>query len=381
MAEVIYTPRNYIQMYDQIEQFLVGSGVGLTNFNVGSRIRALVEAFCLTSGQTHFDFYQALIRAIPVALYEGLEFSRNAGIKASGSIRVGLDQAPLVNTTVPAGLTINVNGNDYITTTAGTILAGQNESDPITLQAVLEGVSQNLAVGDIDTREALGYFSSANDFDYAYNTTAISGGTDEEVDADRRQRFITYVNGLTKTTNVGIQSGLLGLSGVRSVYIRELFPSPGWITVYVDDGSGTIPPALLAQVTKVIYGDPNDVPNFPGYKASGIRVSVEAPVLREFEITYKVYIDQTTLANPVDIVAAVETAISEYVDSLRLSQDVFITEIITAAQNAHPDVLDIEILAMDVDGSPVPVANFEVGDNEISKVIAFTSSYELITKT
>jgi len=381
MAQVIYTPRNYIQIYDQIEQFLVGSGVGLTNFNVGSRIRALVEAMAIVSGQTHYEFRQGLIAAIPVSLYDSLGFTRNPGTRSSGQIKIGLTEAPLVNTTVPIGITINVNGNEYVTTTAGTILAGQNESDNITLQAVASGAIFDLAIGDIDTRDGKGFFSGNNGFDYAYNVSAISGGTDQESDDDRRSRFIKYVNGLTKTTNLGIQSGLLNIPTVRSVYIRELFPSPGWITIYVDDGSGTIPPSLLTEVTKVVYGVPGDTANFPGYKASGIRVSVEAPVLRHFEVTMKIYIDISTLVAPAEIVSAAETAVSAYLDSLKLGEDVFITEFVTAVQNCHPDVLDVEILGMKVDGSSVPVANFSIAANEISKAVGFTTTYELISRS
>lgn len=381
MAQVIYTPRNYIQIYDQIEQFLVGSGTGLTNFNVGSRIRALAESFSIVSGQTHYDFRQALIEAIPVSLYDSLGFTRNPGLQSSGQIRIGLVEAPLVNTSVDIGRALNINGNDYITTTAGVILAGQNESDNITLQAVSPGVVFNLAIGDVDTREGKGFFADDSPFDYAYNVTAITGGTDQESNDERRARFITYINGLTKTTNFGIQSGLLNVATVRSVYIRELFPSPGWITIYVDDGSGTIPPSLLPEITKVVFGVPGDTDNFPGYKASGIRVSVEAPVLREFEVGFKIYIDISTLVTPAEIIAAAETAISAYLDSLRLGEDVFVTEMITAVQNSHPDILDVEILTMEVDGSPVPVENFTIAENEISKAIGFTSSYELISRS
>lgn len=381
MAQVIYTPRNYIQIYDQIEQFLVGSGTGLTNFNVGSRIRALAESFSIVSGQTHYDFRQALIEAIPVSLYDSLGFTRNPGLQSSGQIRIGLVEAPLVNTSVDIGRALNINGNDYVTTTAGVILAGQNESGNITLQAVSPGVVFNLAIGDVDTREGKGFFADDSPFDYAYNVTAITGGTDQESNDERRARFITYINGLTKTTNFGIQSGLLNVATVRSVYIRELFPSPGWITIYVDDGSGTIPPSLLPEITKVVFGVPGDTDNFPGYKASGIRVSVEAPVLREFEIGFKIYIDISTLVTPAEIIAAAETAISAYLDSLRLGEDVFVTEMITAVQNSHPDILDVEILTMEVDGSPVPVENFTIAENEISKAIGFTSSYELISRS
>lgn len=381
MAEVIYTPRNYIQIYDQWEQFLVGSGVGLTNFNVGSRLRALGEGFSLVSGQTHFQFYQSLIAAIPTSLYDALGFTRLPGVKAAGQIKIGLNEAPLVNTTVPAGLTLNINGNDYTTTTASVILAGQTESAAVTLQANQFGVIQNLSIGDVDTRDAKGFFSAENGFDYAYNTTAISGGTDQETDEDRRLRFITYVNGLTKTTLVGIQAGLLAIGSVRSVYIRELFPENGWITIYVDDGSGSLPPALLTEVNKVVYGDPNDVANYPGYKAAGIHVSVEAPVLRLFDITDHLDIDQATLANPADIVIAAETAMSTYLDSLKLGQDVIITEIITAVQNAHPDIIDVQITALAVDGNPIPVANFTIASNELSKANSFATTFDLIPRS
>lgn len=382
MAQVIYTPRNYLQIYNQMEQFIVGSGVGLTNFNVGSRIRTILEAVALVSGQTHYEFYQSLVEAIPVALYDGFGFERNLGTKASGSIKIGVDEAVLVNTTVPSGIELTINGNAYVTTSSGTILAGQTESNLITLQSVESGISQNLSIGDVDTKNGAGFFSGDTDFNYAYNVTAIGNGTDTESDADRRIRFATYINGLTKTTVLGIQSRLLKIATVRSIYVREYFPIPGYITIYIDDGSGTLPPSLNTEVNKVMYGDPGDTENYPGYKAAGIRVNITAPTLRHFLFTLKLTIDSATLLNPNDIVTGAESAISSYCDSLRLGEDFILSQAITASNTSSEDIIDSEILAMSVDAVPiVPPANVEVDVSEICRADAFTSTFDLIVRT
>ena len=169
---------------------------------------------------------------------------------------------------------------------------------------------------------------------------------------------------------------------MRSIYVREYFPAPGYLTIYVDDGSGTLPPALNTEVNKVMYGDPLDPENYPGYKAAGIRVNITSPVLRHFVFTVFLTIDQATLANPLDIVNGALTAISNYCDSLRLGEDFILTRAITSAQNSSEDIIDMAITAMTVDALPiVPVSNIAVDVSEICRADSFSTSYELIPRT
>lgn len=375
----IYTPRNHIQIYNDMEGYVVGKAVGLTNFNVGSRVRTILEGVSLVSGQTHYDFYQALLKAIPVALYEGLKFTRKGGLKASGQVRISVDDPVVGDTPVPIGLTISVNGFDYATTTAGIILDGNTDSDLITIQSVNEGENKNLFIGDIDIRSGFGSFVGNSDFDHAYNPVVISGGTDEESDEERKERFFETINGLTRTTPPGILGAMLKVEGVKSAYLLEWFPSNGWNTIYIDDGSGTIPQALRDELNKVINGDISDPVNYPGYRAAGIRTDFQPPTRKIIEITYEIDIDEETQDDPDDIVDLVTNAIQIYVNNLKLRKDFVLTEVHTAGQKAHVDVVDIRVTAMTVDTVPlVPVGNVPIALNEVAKNFVTNGSYNLI---
>jgi len=455
----IYAIKNYQQIYNAMEGYLVGVGSGFTNFNIGSRIRTLLEAVSLVSGETHYVFYEGLREAIPVSLYEGFNFTKKTGNKAGGFVELGLTDVVTSDTLYPSAIKITANGHDYETTNPFAIKNGEkkngitipfivtaiskqgvwdaiannpiiplaspanrgwyyeitnaDDNNPennteidginnwkigdwiisdgakwykgdskidVPILALAIGESSNLSPGDIDTQNGFGAFQDDYNLDYAKNNTAISGGTDSETDEERKARFFAFVNGLTKTNVPGILSAALGVEGVNSAYLLENYPSNGWITLYLDDGTGTYNPTLFARARKIILGDHTDMLNFPGYRAAGIKLQILPPNLLLIGMTAVLDIYDATIYSPDAIVDEAKTKIEQYINSQELGLDIILTEITTAAQNAHKDIIDIRISQMTVNSVPVVIGNIPVAFNAIAKTGILNISYNLIPR-
>ena len=113
---------------------------------------------------------------------------------------------------------------------------------------------------------------------------------------------------------------------------------------------------LIEEVQKVIDGDPNDRENFPGWRAGGVTVRVLAPVVVAQTVT-----GVLTLLDGFDrptVIANVETAILDYINTLGISGDVIRNEIIERIM-AVAGVFDVNLT--------VPATNNTILDNEIAR--------------
>ena len=87
MADILktYTAE---QLYTMYRNYLLSKGVGLTDFNSGAKIRALIESNSEITSSIGMDFKEALYKAIPIALYEGFGFTKTDAVKAIGYLRL-----------------------------------------------------------------------------------------------------------------------------------------------------------------------------------------------------------------------------------------------------------------------------------------------------
>lgn len=86
MASILknFTPE---QLYELMKNKVISDNVGLTNFNQGSDIRSILEAVGLATSTVGFDFLEAIRQSIPIALYDGLNYTRKSASIATGFLR------------------------------------------------------------------------------------------------------------------------------------------------------------------------------------------------------------------------------------------------------------------------------------------------------
>lgn len=111
---------------------------------------------------------------------------------------------------------------------------------------------------------------------------------------------------------------------------------------------------LAASVQKVLEGDPDDEINFPGAKAAGIILSVEAPSIRRIDI--RLSLSAKPGFTEVDLYDAVRKSVEDYVTSLKLGEDVIVSRIYDAVHD-NAGVASVKVVS--------PAQDVTVLENEL----------------
>jgi|694.fasta_scaffold02732_24 uncharacterized phage protein gp47/JayE len=111
---------------------------------------------------------------------------------------------------------------------------------------------------------------------------------------------------------------------------------------------------LIAQVQKVMEGDPDDPVNFPGVKAAGIFLSVEQPTIKRINVIASITAAEGF--SEASLAPLVRSVIESYVSSLRIGQDVIVSKIIDNAFTVS-GLADIRVL--------LPTSNVTVLESEL----------------
>lgn len=448
MAEIlrVLTPEQISQLG---RDYIVGKNSGITNFNDGGVTQSILEAIGLIESTTGADYLQALRKSIPVALYDGLKFTKKGATRSNGFVRfyrlpqftiryVGsepncdltINSTTLITSTgnisddlnidltvedtiqkvvdainlnanylasvvpskellssdnlypyialdiksefdylnnegigvmtnadleiqIPIGSTFLIDTENYQTTVTSLIADGRDTSIPISFQSLLTGKINDKVAFALDTFNGKGSITSAilGGTVYAITDVAISNGTDEETDDDRALRFQIYINGLNGGTNFNIQAKVLEVPGIRSVTVLERFPAPGTNTIVADKGDGTLSVDDINAIKLKLEGDPNDIANNPGVRQAGIIYNYQAPNVVPLPVTITIK-RQGILSDPTEIINAVRTVISNYVNTRRLGEQVVVKEIEGLALFCHPSVYDVSIVTPSANTTP-----------------------------
>jgi len=111
---------------------------------------------------------------------------------------------------------------------------------------------------------------------------------------------------------------------------------------------------LIKTTQTVLEGDPTNPVNYPGYKAAGIFLNVEAPALRRITVIASITAERGF--SELDIAPQVVERISSYIRSLGVGEDVIRSKIIDVAFNV-PGLKDILV--------SFPTTNSVILDNEL----------------
>lgn len=461
----VYTAEQLFEMY---KNKIIADAVGITDFNAGSKVRALLESNSELISSICMDFKEAIYKAIPIALYQGFGFEKKSATAAVGYIRpyrksamyikyTGLGTSALLTTTattlsvsvtgapgdaitrlysaspktsdmvtyidglanweatlvsdvdcdtlyqytaveilgqrnylytnntmdlmlatdlaieIPQGFSCSIDNLEILTSVDATLDAGESGVQ-IESEFGQTGVDGNISANAIDTLNGKGSInSSITGIEHVINDTAFSGGTIAETDIERQTRFSETVNSLNAGTKAGIISAIKGISGIRSVGMRTSYPFKGNNTIIVDDGTQTISAELLAEIEKVLYGDPSDIANYPGKNAEGIGYSITVPTIIDVNIGISAYRLPSVKVDLTTIKSDIETAIEQYVNTRQLGEDVVLSEVVRIGKNSNAAIYDLVVTS--------PLTNIAINENEFAKTGAGTGGTITATVT
>lgn len=267
--------KTFPQITDDMIARMRASTTKVTDFNVGSIVRALLEAPALEVDELYQAMYYGLLEAIPTAIYTGFGFDLQPAFAASGWVSASIPSAQGAATQIPAGLALTAyDGTGYSVVAAGAIPAGQT-SVLVRVVADTAGAAGNQPAGAIDVEIGGVHYLSGE----------ISAGRDAETASERAERFAAYIRSLARGTissleyaarlaTVYSESGVAIERAERAAVQEE----PGHVFLYVHNGSGATSAELVAQVQTLIdgYRDTDAGVWVGGYRPAGMRVEVLA---------------------------------------------------------------------------------------------------------
>ncbi|MCE9565856.1 MAG: baseplate J/gp47 family protein [Planctomycetes bacterium] len=307
----------------------------LVDFTVGSVLRAIAQATAsvvlwlqaiilqvltltraATSAESDLDSWMAdygFTRLAAVAASGGVTFSRFTATQQA-LIPVGATVQTSDGTQNFAVIADTAN-SAYNATLGGYVIPANTASVTIPVQATVAGAGGNVQSGTVTV-----ITSPIPGVDTATNASAFANGIDAESDAAMRVRFVAYLASLSKATKTAVGYAVTSVQQGLNYTLTENLnyngtANNGYFYVVVDDGTGSPPAGLLADVGSAI------------------------DAVRPLTSTFGVFAPQTTAANiamtltsasgynHASVVAAVTTALTSFIGGLTIGQSLPYTQI------------------------------------------------------
>lgn len=331
----------------------------ITDFNVGSVIRTMLEAIAAEIDELYQQMFSGLREAIPVSVYNSFDFPAIPAIPASGMIEVTI-QTSATSVVISQGTVFSPasGGVTYQSLQNVTISPGGNVAS-VAVAATVAGLSGNIPAETVFTLSP-----SPTGFVSAENPSPFINGVDQESDESRKVRFRDYIQSLSRGTTSAILYGLrqafltdaagnqiervVNASLVEPWILDDLEPV-GLVNCYVYNGIGSTSSALVARAREVVYGyyDVNNNP-IPGWKAAGTKAEVAAATETAVAVTGVI----TPLAgyDGDDLADQATDAITAYIQKLNIGEAALKAEIYRIGMNI-PGVYNFAISAPSADTS------------------------------
>lgn len=286
---VAATP-NTVQVATQLLALMASLNGAPTDYNEGSQIRTLSEAI---GAVTEIEGVGSQALAFQALLYGAMSafgIQQPSGTVATGTVTfttsIPVSAAPIAPQSVPIPINtlLQSTGGVQFETTAAATLASGTASVNVPIQAVQTGANGNLVAGAIlgTPQTSLGYPL------FVINNSPTGGGSDPGSFSSALAQFTSKVNSIGLSSPVAVANAVIGVvsSGTgetvqfSSVYEPWIAAGSGagsgtaGFTLYVDNGTGTASPSLLAAVTAWINGSVNA--NQSGYRPAGVPYIVSA---------------------------------------------------------------------------------------------------------
>lgn len=338
-----------IRRYDEIMAGATANMIAkqdkITDFNEGSIIHTILDTVSRIAERMYVAIRQGYNELLVLIPYSILRFERKNGLYANGKVIFKRSFALSAQSIVPKGTRVSGGGYSFTTTEAAIIPVGGTESAAVEVVADKAGRAFNVAAGVINTIDSV----VPADVVEVTNPYALSGGTDQETDAEYKERFRIYINGLSGTNSYAIKSAALSVNAVRSVSTQNHKPPYKNIynmSIYVDDGSGGATEKTIEAVRQAIEGD--DSEENPGHLAPGINIRVLSPTAVPVPIEMDVSISSIDTSEARE---GIHSVVSSYINGLTIGKPVVLSKIITKVMTLNY-VKDVSISSPQVNVTP-----------------------------
>lgn len=363
-----------------LASILAQSGV-ITDFNEGSQIRTLSEAF---GSVEEMQSIAAQALAFQAALYSALamyEIQPLLAQPAVGTVTFSTGSAATQTVVIPSGTIIGTVGGIQFTTTAQTIIAIGATTANAPVQASTAGASGNVTSGTItQILSGIAYGPLG-----VTNASATAGGSNAEAPTQTLARFAATVAAIPAASPVALANACIGVvSATSSETVQYATCYEPWIaqqaasetvvpgyTLFVDNGSGAASSALLTAVATKI--NPLFSSGYVGYRDAGVPYSIVAVTPLPCSVTITGTATATSLDTSLDSLA--ETAGQAYFATLQFAEQAEQAQLNAAVANATAgSITGLTVTLLNGSGTPVSILTAAFNQRVVPTSITVTFS-------
>lgn len=349
------TPRSFSSIVSMIAVGVQGRARQVLDYSVGSTLRSLAEAHAgvalwlqalilklllttrasTSTGEDLDSFYADYgLTRLPASPATGLvQFSRQTASETTPLIAVGSTVRSFdgsQNYAVVADLSHTL----YSAAQGGYIMPAMVSFVEVPVRCLSSGLSGNALSGTITQ-----ITSPIAGVDAVINTMDFANGSDGETDAQFRQRFVFFIGSLSKSTVDAIQYAVRSLqAGAIATIIENKAPDltdrPGYLSITIDDGSGSPPGDLIDRAAEAIGN----------VRAAGVEWGVFPPEQLFVQITLTFEANDGYDKNTA--IALMTAAVSSFVGSMTLGQPLYYSKLIQVAVSSSAAVKNITSVQM-----------------------------------
>lgn len=349
-----FQAKNFVSIVASMINLVRTRSDNLTDFNVGSVNRTLLEANAQEIDELYQQMVAGLVSAVPVATYRTFQFALLLAVAAGGLVRVSVTPQATARL-IPAGAAFaqGVTPATYVSRSDVTIAPGASYID-VPIVAVTPGVAGNLGAGVQFTMA-----SPPEGFVSATNLIAFINGADDETEVQRKTRFNDFITTLARGTPAALIFGakdkafLLDPAGnvvervvfaeVHEPWLDDPTQPVGWAQIYLHNGAGGTSPALVARSQTILYGyrDPLTGLRVPGYKSAGIRLDVLAATELPVNLTGTIY--AALGSSSADLAGQATIVVAAYIGGLDIGQTFIVSRVVELVMEI-PGVADFQLV-------------------------------------
>jgi len=293
-----------------------GSTDKITDFQVGSVARTLIEGPATEIDQLYQQMFIGLREAIPVATFLSFGFDLLPSGTANGTVTVSRSAAVTQPLTIQAGTVFTAGDGRRYLSVADVVWPAASLSVDVSVRAETAGLSGNAASGVVSASE---FFLNGE----VITSGPMVNGRDQETDVEREARFADFVASLSRGTVAAVtyaaSISTVSAGGVATEYVTVVGvdENPGIVRLYLYSSTGLPSAALLADAQRRIDGYRDDAFGVivPGFRSAGVRVDVlpAQEVTVNFSAQVKMFggytLDTATVNALRDVFSAVVTGV------------------------------------------------------------------------
>lgn len=250
----------------------------ITDFEVGSAARTLLEASAIEVEELYQRALSGILDAIPTSVYKAFDFELVGPAAARGTVHVQFATAIVDPLSIPAGtvFVVGATGLKFTTIAAQLVPEGATYADVVVVCAT-QGAVGNIGANAITGTEAFSFPVGVT-----FQNPAFTSGNDGQTESERKARFAEFIRSLSRGTAESIryavrQARITSDAGDLIEYVSRVGTTeiPGRVDVFIYGSSGAPSADLLAGAQRIVQGyrDASGT-SVPGYVAAGIEARV-----------------------------------------------------------------------------------------------------------